>query len=710
VAPPPSAAHGRRGRRPHTRPAAAALFAILLAAAAHAQRLTIEDLLSAPFNSQLIAAANRVAWVANDHGARNLWMAEGPDWKGRQLTSYAGDNGVEIGDAEFTPDGEQLIYVRGGDLDTGGDLINPRHLSESPDQAIWIVGVGVGVGGKGGAPRKIADGNSPQVSPRGDRLVYAAKRQLFAIALTAEAKPETLIAQQGSRNTLRWSPDGTKLAFVSGRREHAFIGVYDFASKSIRYLDPGVDRDSFPAWSPDSKQLAFIRIPNRQEVRAFGPERSGVPWSIRVADAATGKGREVWRADKGTGSVYRGIVADDQLVWAANDRLVFPWEKNGWTNLYSLPAAGGAAKNITPGTFEVEHVSFSPDRSAVVYSTNAGDVDRRHIWRVPVDGSARPVAVTTGKGNEWSPRYAGETLAMIHGDWRQPSTPAILSGAAGFSPPKDLVALPPSFPAASLIEPKQVIFTSPDGMKIHAQLFLPPGGASKHPAAVFFHGGSRRQMLLGWHYGQYYHNAYAMNQFLAGRGYVVLSVNYRSGIGYGMKFREAENYGTRGASEVNDVIGAANYLRTRVDVDPKKIAAWGGSYGGYLVAFALAKASNLYAAGVDFHGVHDWNNEIKNWEPTYDPRTAGELGKLAYRSSPIAYVATWKSPVLLIHGDDDRNVPFNESIHLAEELRKRNVEVETLVFPDDIHDFLLHENWIAAYRAAAEFLDRKLGR
>ena len=129
----------------------------------------------------------------------------------------------------------------------------------------------------------------------------------------------------------------------------------------------------------------------------------------------------------------------------------------------------------------------------------------------------------------------------------------------------------------------------------------------KHPALVFMHGGSRRQMLLGWHYMDYYNNAYAMNQYLASQGYVVLSINYRSGIGYGLNFREAINYGASGASEFNDVEGAGLYLRTRADVDPARIGLWGGSYGGYLTALGLARASNLFAAGVDFHGVHDWS-------------------------------------------------------------------------------------------------------
>jgi dipeptidyl aminopeptidase/acylaminoacyl peptidase len=215
-------------------------------------------------------------------------------------------------------------------------------------------------------------------------------------------------------------------------------------------------------------------------------------------------------------------------------------------------------------------------------------------------------------------------------------------------------------------------------------------------------------MLLGWHYMQYYSNAYAMNQFLASRGYVVLSVNYRSGIGYGLDFREALDYGATGASEYHDVQGAGLFLRARSDVDSARIGAWGGSYGGYLTALALARSSDLYAAGVDWHGVHDWNLEFDAMIPGWDSERDLEARKLAYASSPMAAVATWRSPVLLIQGDDDRNVNFNQTVQLTEDLRARGVHVETLVFPDEEHDFLQHRHWVEAYRATAEFLDREL--
>jgi dipeptidyl aminopeptidase/acylaminoacyl peptidase len=282
--------------------------------------------------------------------------------------------------------------------------------------------------------------------------------------------------------------------------------------------------------------------------------------------------------------------------------------------------------------------------------------------------------------------------------------------AAGKGEIRDLASesMPADFPASAMVTPQQIILSSVDGMQIHAQLFLPrdAGDGKRHPALCFFHGGSRRQMLLGFHYMDYYSNSYAMNQYLASRGYVVLAVNYRSGIGYGLNFREALNYGAAGASEFNDVEGAGLYLRSRPDVDPARIGLWGGSYGGYLTALGLARASDLFAAGVDLHGVHDWNTEIPTFAATYKAGERPDAARLAWESSPLSSISTWRSPVLLIQGDDDRNVPFAETVDLAEALRKQNVEFEQLVFPDEIHDFLLQRTWQAAYHATSDFFDK----
>jgi dipeptidyl aminopeptidase/acylaminoacyl peptidase len=266
-------------------------------------------------------------------------------------------------------------------------------------------------------------------------------------------------------------------------------------------------------------------------------------------------------------------------------------------------------------------------------------------------------------------------------------------------------ALPADFPSPQLVTPKQAIFKAEDGWEIHGQLFEPKA-SGRRPALIFIHGGSIRQMMLGFHYMDYYHNAYAMNEYLASKGYVVLSVNYRTGIMYGRHFREPADGGPRGGAEYKDIVAAGRYLQSLPNVDPKRIGLWGGSYGGYLTAMGLAHNSDLFAAGVDLHGVHDWSAFMDDFRKDAPDRDAAL--KLAFLSSPNAAIDGWRSPVLLIHGDDDRNVEFSQTTDLLQRLRERKVHVEELIFPDEIHGFLLHKSWLKAYGAAEDFFAREM--
>jgi dipeptidyl aminopeptidase/acylaminoacyl peptidase len=272
--------------------------------------------------------------------------------------------------------------------------------------------------------------------------------------------------------------------------------------------------------------------------------------------------------------------------------------------------------------------------------------------------------------------------------------------------------VPADFPSAALVTPQQVIYESPDGVTVHAQLFERPGGPARKPAVIYVHGGPPRQMLLGWHYSDYYANAYALNQYLASRGFVVLSVNYRLGIGYGYEFHQPPDAGTAGASEYIDVKAGAEWLARQPNVVPSRIGIYGGSYGGYLTALALGRDSDLFAAGVDIHGVHDRTlDRTRNlvtpdrYERAPDAERAREI---AWQSSPVSAVATWRSPVLIIHADDDRNVRFSQSTDLVRRLAAAQVPYETLVLVDDTHHFLRHANVLLVDRATAEFLERKL--
>ncbi|MBZ5540130.1 MAG: prolyl oligopeptidase family serine peptidase [Acidobacteriia bacterium] len=668
---------------------------------------TLEQVLRAPFPENLTAAraGSRVAWTFAQEGRRNIWVAEGPEFAARQLTKYGEDDGQEIAELEFSADGGTIVYVRGGEKNAAGQAPNPTSNPAGAEQAVWAVRW------SGGEARRIDAGNSPRISARGV-VAYGKDGQIWLAALAGEEKPQQVVAR-GRNTEPRWSPDGSQLAFASLRGDHSFIAVYDAAAKTVRYLAPSVDSDGDPQWSGDGKRIAFVRrpaVPRDTPEGYFIAPDAAHPWAIWVGEVASGGAQEVWKSTataEGSFPYMAGDTGGGVLHWGAGNRLVFASEQDGWQHLYAISAEGGAAQLLTPGNCEVEQWAFSPDRAVIVFSSNCEDVDRRHLWRAGVAGG-KPQRVTVGEGIEWSPAILGDgkTLAYLASDARWPGRPFVASlevpGKA-----KQLAAetLPADFPAASLVVPQQEVITSTDGLAIHVQLFLPPGAKAgeKRPAVVFMHGGSMRQMLLGWHYMYYYSNAYAMNQYLASRGYVVLSLNYRSGVGYGRAFREAPGRAGRGASEYQDVVAAGLYLRGREDVDSRRIGLWGGSYGGYLTALGLARNSDLFAAGVDLHGVHDWPTD--NWDGKNIPP---ELTRLAHESSPVTAVNTWRSPVLFVHGDDDRNVMFTQTVDLVARLRPRGVHVEQLIFPDEVHDFLLYRHWVEAYRAGADFFEREM--
>ncbi|HLG17275.1 MAG TPA: S9 family peptidase [Blastocatellia bacterium] len=680
----------------------------LAAPISHGNGFSLEQVLSSPFPSDLIASpkGDKLAWIFDAQGKRNIWLAQAPAFKGRQLTRYDKDDGQEITEPVFSPDGSLIAFVRGGDPNSDKEIPNPTSDPAGTKQEVWVVNARTGL------TAKVGEGSRPMFSPRGDRVILSREGHLWFAPIpsparkTAASSPKKMFEVRGSVSSPAWSPDGTRLAFVSSRGDHSFIAIYEPKSSRIRFLQPSVDRDIEPRWSPDGNRIAFIRLFNVPDTYSADKERV-TPWSIRVIDASTGEGKEVWRSGASEMESFSRLpLGDNILQWAADDRLVFASEKDGWAHLYSISSRGGEVTSLTPGNYEVENVSWGPDRSWVIFSANAGDIDRRHLWKVSVAGG-EPQQITSGESIEMFPVVvnSGKQLAFMHSTALYPFLPYVTAIDGKGTHPLAGDALPKDFPHDQLAEPEQVIFKSSDGLEIHGQVFKSKSASGRRPAVVFMHGGPVRQMLLGWHYNYYYHNAYAFNQYLANQGYVVLSVNYRCGIGYGRAFREAKHRGPRGASEYNDIVAAGKYLKTRADVDAKRVGLWGGSYGGFLTAMGLARDSDLFAAGVDLHGVHDWSARVGR-----TPWATGstELVRLGRESSPISSVDKWKSPVLLIHGDDDRNVAFSQSIELVRKLRERGVEFEELVFPDDVHDFLRHENWLRAYRAAADFFGRKL--
>jgi dipeptidyl-peptidase-4 len=700
--------------------AVAVLLAATRAPLVAQPRFTIAEFLSSAFPYELVSAtsADRIAWLELERGMRNVYTAAAPDFRAVRLTAFESDDGRDLSGLQISADGSVVVFVRGHRPNRDGWVANPASDPRGAERAAWAVRT------SGGEPWRIAEAVDPRLSPDGRWIVYAKGGQIHRapvdpralVDFDADAAPP-LVTAFGRNGDPVWAPDSRRIAFVSDRGDHSFIGVYDDDGGTVRYLAPGVDRDGGPAWSPDGGRIAFVRQPGlpfaaaRQQPPAWaqapvpegllpdGMRRSGFAGGhtleIWVADARTGEGGRLWHSWPGE----RRFTDVRTLDWVG-EHLVFRSEpgEHEWQR-YAISTRSPAREPVwltSNGGF-AEHTAYSADGRWLYFTSNAGDVDRRHVWRVPVAGGS-PEQLTRGDGIETfpAPLASGRHLALLAAGARQPQSVAVVD--AGGGTPRVIRAQPAGFPAGAHVVPRNVVITSEDGVAFHSQLFLPPDlrPGERRPALIFIHGGPRRQMLLGYHYGHFYHSAYAMNQYFASRGYVTLSINFRSGIGYGTAFRDWPDYGRRGNTEYRDVYAAGRWLQDRADVDPERIGLWGLSYGGILTAQGLARNSDLFRAGVDIAGVHLYGDAD-------DPEST------LFRSSAVAAIGTWRSPVLLVHGDDDRNVAFSQTVGLVQLLRAHGVPHELIVFPDDVHDFLLHSRWLRTFEAMDDFFRRTLG-
>lgn len=673
-----------------------------------AQTFSMEQVAKFSFPSGLTSSPvnNQIAWAMNEQGRRNVYLASGPDFKPEKITDFKEDDGQEISSLQFSPDGKFLVFVRGGDHGGGNasQPVNPTHSIQLPKVEVWKIDLA------GKKAEKVGEGDDPVIGTP-HQLVYLGNGRVLSQNLAKNTSQEPLFETKGNIRSLEFSPDGSQIAFVDSRRGHSLIGVYQSSSKNLKWLSPGFYSDQSPRWSPDGKQIMFIRTPGGSGASLPLLEQRHSPWEIWIADVSTGEGNKRWKSPETLRGSVPTVDGRYNLHWAANNQLVYLSYEDGWPHLYTMGAKGGASKLLTPGEYHVEHIKLSPDKKSLIFSANHGpepeDLDRRHIGKVEINRGGVEW-LTSGKGIEAYPVFIGEgeNFAYLSATAKRPLLPAVQINGKEMLLGEDLI--PEDFPQEQLVEPKQVSFLAPDGVKVYGQLFEKEGGEKDKPGVVFVHGGPQRQMLLGWSYMDYYSNTYAVNQYLANLGFVVLSVNYRLGIGYGYEFHKPANTYYKGAGEYQDVKAAGEFLADLPQVDPNRIGIYGGSYGGYLTALALGKDSDLFKVGVDIHGVHDFEGRYNIPEgfevaPDYE-----EAKKIAWESSPFAYLDTWESPVLFIHGDDDRNVNISHTTDLIRRFEEKNMPYQYLMIPDETHHWMKFSNMVKVDKATTDFLEEYL--
>jgi dipeptidyl aminopeptidase/acylaminoacyl peptidase len=686
-------------------------------------------------------APNRDGWSPNPSADPN-----GPEhaiWAVRTTGGAPAWRVVDATNPELAPDGSAILFVKNGQIYRA--KVTPLKPATEVDRGEkpFITEWGVQ--------------SDPKWSPDGKKIAFVSTRTDHSFIAVYDVATRTVkyMSPSVDFDTMpMWMPDSKHLVYMrrpglpfgmQAQQGGGGIGIPNGPAFQATATNPAAGNagrggrggrgnqaaatQPAPAPASGAPAAATPAVVNTSPGVMRATFKGGYTLAFYKADVITGEAQETWHNqpnDPIASTIVAAKLAGDYVIFqfgafgggrggrgqavpgaapaTPSVQEVSAQPADEWERYYAVNITNAAARPVllttTDGMIENQtSVALSTDGKTLLYCTNAKDIERRHIWSVPVTGGA-PTQITTGEGVETSPAPlpSGKYLATLSASWNMPQSVGVWK--VGDTATQKIVfpTQRPGFPIEAHVKPEIVITKAADGMEIHNQLFLPknlkPG--ERRPAIVFVHGGPVRQMMPAYHYMQFYHWAYGINQWLADQGYVVMSINYRGGVGYGRSFRGAPNTGGAGNAEYQDVVAGGKYLQSRADVDPNRVGIWGLSYGGVLTSQALARNSDIFKCGVDLAGVHLWGSSL-------DPAS------VSYKSSTIGAIDGWKSPVLLVQGDDDRNVAFQQMTGLVQLLRQREVYYELIVFPDDVHESLLHSRWMYTLGRMDTFLKKFLG-
>ncbi len=589
-----------------------------------------------------------------------------------------------VGETALSPDGKTFALVRNGQIvlmPTGGG---------------WLVTLTSTAGGKSGL----------NWSPDGRMIAYASQGSIWIVP-SAGGTPRRLTSaaagpgdpRQAADRQPQWSPKGKWILFETGRRGRNSMMVTSADGMTNNFLTASNADEDSPSWSPDGTRISYTErshqyFSGRLNVLRVDPETGravGDPVTLYTSPTDRGGGWAIRKAQ-----------------WSPDGRsLAVVLQNTGWDKVYLIPAAGGAPKAVTHGEYEDTNPVFSPDGKSLAVVSSRKKLEETLIWIVPLDGSeARPLAgckvACMESAPQWSPD-GSEIYFHINSPFE--STDLVMAQVTGSAPVKHLThTLPMNFNEA-LVMPEDVHYRSKDGMDIAAILYKPRDmkAGTRYPAVLWIHGGPEGQDTFRF-------DPWA--QYLAQSGYVVLEPNYRGSTGYGEKFRNL-NVEDPGGGELDDVAAGAQYLVSQGLADPKRMAIGGGSHGGTMVAYAVTKRPDLFQAAIELYGVVDraTYNERTNRNSAWRwmmkmGGTPAEKPEIYRKADILLDVEKIKAPLLIMHGENDPQVPPYESAQFVRALKEHEKVYYYFTYPGELHGFSQREHRLDAWRKELAFLEK----
>ncbi len=474
-----------------------------------------------------------------------------------------------IGETALSPDGKTFAMTRNG------------QIVLMPAEGGWPVTLTSSTGGKSGL----------SWSPDGRAIAFASQGGIWTVSIAGgtphrltNAVPGGGDPRSASDRAPQWSPKGKWILFETGRRGRDSLMVVSDDGMVNAYLSNSSNDEEAAAWSPDGSSISYTE----RSHEFFSGKLNVVKFDPATGRAADPKTLYTAPTDRGGGWSVR------KAAWSPDSKsLAVVLQDSGWDNVYLIPSSGGAPKAITKGNWEDGSPVFSPDGKSIALVSNRGTPEFHSIWIQPLDGTAaRALPHLRDEGIDSAPLWSpdGSTVYFHH---NSPSSSTDLMSASKQTITQITHSTPLNFSDA--IQPQIVHFKSKDGMEIAGVLYKARNASAKSPAVLWIHGGPEAQDNLHF-------DAWA--QFLSGSGYTVLEPNYRGSSGYGEKFRNL-NVEDSGGGEMDDVAAGAQYLVAQGIADPKRLAIGGGSHGGTMVAYAVTKYPDLFAAAIEMFGVVD---------------------------------------------------------------------------------------------------------